>query len=525
MRDLAGTGHVVRHVLRRDRWVLPAWLAATWMLAVSRAASVATTYPDAAARQLRYDAVMHDVPMFRLFQGPAYGDSAGALVAQETFAGATLLAALWACLLVVRHTRAEEQAGQTELVRSGAVGRHAPLAAALSVVLGAGTLLGLVVTGSLVGVGMPAAGSAAFGLIVLCAVGLGAGLAAVAAQLTTSHRLAAWGAFLLVMAMNFVRGAGDLAGGSAAQAAWAVPTAWLQRTRPYADERWWPFLPAVALVALLVVAAFALSTRRDLEATVFPVRAGRVAAAPSLRNPVALAWRQHRTAAVAWTVVLFAIALPTGLAGPAAMESYATSDAMARWAAAMGSTEPGDAFFAYIAFTMVFPVTIYALTAMLRVVEEERSGRGDASLSAPVSRIRWIAGHLAVATAVPVVLELVIGLGFGLGSGQLGTMLRTTMVLVPAIWVMVGVAVAVFGLAPRAAAVAPWVVFAVALLAELGQHLGWPTWTFLTFSPFAHVMPFYGVPSPVTLAALAAIAAGLTAVGVAALRRRDLVAG
>ena len=36
-----------------------------------------------------------------------------------------------AILLVVRHTRAEEETGRAELVGAGVVGRHAPLAAAL----------------------------------------------------------------------------------------------------------------------------------------------------------------------------------------------------------------------------------------------------------------------------------------------------------------------------------------------------------------------------------------------------------
>ena len=36
-------------------------------------------------------------------------------------------------LLVVRHTRADEETGRAELVGAGVVGRHAPLAAALVV--------------------------------------------------------------------------------------------------------------------------------------------------------------------------------------------------------------------------------------------------------------------------------------------------------------------------------------------------------------------------------------------------------
>ena len=40
--------------------------------------------------------------------------------------------------LVGRHTRAEEESGRDELLRSGVVGRHAPMTAAL-IVTGAAT--------------------------------------------------------------------------------------------------------------------------------------------------------------------------------------------------------------------------------------------------------------------------------------------------------------------------------------------------------------------------------------------------
>ncbi|MBE1875654.1 ABC transporter permease [Myceligenerans pegani] len=523
MADLAGTWQVLRHILHRDRWVLPLWLLGTWTLATSRALSIATVYPDEAARRLRYDAVMSDVPMFKLFQGPAYGDSAAALVAQESVAGGTLLAALWACLLVVRHTRAEEQAGRTELARAGVVGRHAHLAAALTEVLGAAVLLAVLVAATMAAAGLPVTGSVVFGLVLGAAAAIGAGLAAVAAQVTANPRLAAWGAFLLFFALHFVRGIGDLAGGSAARAVWAVPNAWLQRTRPFADERWWPFGLVLVLVVVLVVVAFRLSARRDLAAAVVAPRPGPDGAEEWVRGPIAMAWRQHRTALLVWVAALSAVTIPSGFGGTAAMESYATSDLMAEWAAAMGTGDPADAFFAYIVFTMVFPVTIYAMATALRVVGEERSGLAETVLARPTTRLAWAGGHLLVAASVPVVLELVIGLGFGIGSGQLGTMLRTTMVLVPAVWVMVGVAVAAFGLVPRLAAVLPWLVFAVALTGELGQHLGWPRWTFLVTSPFSHVMPFYGPPSAGTVLALMLLAAGLTAAGLVGLRRRDLV--
>ncbi|GGV44283.1 ABC transporter membrane-spanning protein [Actinomadura cremea] len=519
----AGTRALIRLILRRDRIWLPVWVVLSLGLVTSRANSKDTVYPDAAARQERYQDVMHDVPMFKLFQGPAYGDSVPALITQETFGGATIIAALGAVIFMARHTRGEEQTGRSELVGSGAVGRHAQLTAALAVVFGAGLILALVSAAGLYGAGLPGPGSLALGLVAGGAVWIAAGLAAVIAQLTETSRAAGASAIAVFVGMHFLRGVFDMGDGAVRWLGWLVPNGWLQRTRPYAGERWWTFLLVLALVAVLVRAAYALSARRDLGAGLLPSRPGPARGAPSLRSSMGLAWRLHRTMALVWAIAAIVIALPTGFAGADAMEDYADSERMREWADAMGASNPGQAFFAYIAFTMGFPIAMYAIMTVLRLGQEENSGHAELLLSGPVDRMRWAVGHLAVALAIPAGLQLILGLCFGLGSGELGDMLTTTLSLIPAVWVMVGIAMAAYGLLHRGAAIVGWGALVVALLAELGQHLGWPEWTFKTFSPFAHVLPFYGPPSPFTLAALTLIAAALAGIGLVGVRRRDLL--
>ncbi|GAB3494713.1 hypothetical protein [Nocardiopsis coralliicola] len=78
------------------------------------------------------------------------------------------------------------------------------------------------------------------------------------------------------------------------------------------------------------------------------------------------------------------------------------------------------------------------------------------------------------------------------------------------------------GLTGRAAPLIGYGALAVALAVEFGQHVGWPAWLFQAFSPFAHVMPFSGVPGAVPLIALTVLAAALCALGLTALSRRDL---
>ncbi|TQN30253.1 ABC-2 type transport system permease protein [Haloactinospora alba] len=519
----AGTTQLVRLILRRDRVWLPVWMAAVLGLVGSRATSYPVIYPDAAARRERYSDVMRDVPMFRLFQGPAYDDSLPALMAQETVAAVTLVAALGAAIFVARNTRGEEQAGRRELVGSAAVGRHAQITAALLVVLATGTMLGAASAAVLVGAGMPVAGSLAFGLVVVSAVGIAGILAAVTAQLTESSRVAGASAIALFTGMHFVRGAFDMGDGSFRWFGWLVPNGWLQRTRPYADEQWWPFLLVLVLMAALAWAACALSDRRDLGTGLMATRPGPARAAGSLSTSLGLAWRLHRTTVMVWAIATVAIALPTGLIGAEAMEDYADSERMREWATAMGGAEPSQAFFTYIAFLLGFPITMYAIMTVLRLRQEENSGHAELMLSASVARTRWVASHLAIALASSAGLQLILGLCFGLGSGDLGGMLTTTLSLVPALWVMVGITMAAFGLLHRGAAVVGWGALVVALAVEFGQHVGLPRWIFMTFSPYAHVLPFLGPPSPLTLGTLTVVAAVLIGIGLAGVRRRDML--
>ncbi|MUL43723.1 antibiotic ABC transporter [Streptomonospora sp. PA3] len=522
---LAGTGTLARLLLRRDRVVLAVWLLLSWGVAAARAGGTyASLYPTAEARQERYDQVMVEVPMYLLFQGPAYGTGIDALLVQESFGAATLFAALGAVIFVVRHTRTDEQAGRRELVGSAAVGRHAPLAAALGVVFAAGALLAVLTSATMIASAMPAAGSLIFGLVVGSAVWVSAAMAAVAAQVTADPRAASVGAFSLFVALHFVRGISGLGGPGLTWLGWLTPNGWLQRTQPFAGDRWWPFLLVAALVVILVRVAALLGERRDLGSGVPAARHGTGTARRGPGGPFGLAWRLHRTMALVWVAATAAVCLPTALAGTASMDQYAASDQLAEWAAAMGSGDRGDVLFVYIAFTTVFPISLYAIQIVLRIRAEETDGHAALLLSTPVGRLRWAAGHLAAALAVPAVLLVVVGLCFGAGTGDAAAMLATTARLIPAVWVLVGVAMAACGLAGRAAPVAGYGALVVALTVEFGQHLGWPDWLFRTFSPFAHVLPFFGTPGATTLAALTALAAGLCAAGLAGLHRRDLLA-
>jgi ABC-2 type transport system permease protein len=96
------------------------------------------------------------------------------------------------------------------------------------------------------------------------------------------------------------------------------------------------------------------------------------------------------------------------------------------------------------------------------------------------------------------------------------------MVQLPAVWVLVGVALALFGLAPRFAPASWGVLVGCLLLGQLGRLLQLPSWA-IAVSPFTYVPRLPGdTVDAAPLLALLGIASVLGAAGVFGLRRRDV---
>jgi ABC-2 type transport system permease protein len=522
---LTGTGALVRLALRRDRVRLPVWVLGVVGLLMSSIAALPSLYRTTAEREV-YAAAVGDNPVAVMMGGPGAGlPSLGGIVVFEVAVVGYVAVGLMSVLLVVRHTRAEEEAGRTELIRSAVLGRHAGPAAALVVVAVANVLVGLGVGAGMIGTGLPAAGSAAlaasfvaFGLV-MTAVGL------VAAQLTEHSRGAA-GAGSAALAVFFVlRAAGDIGDGTMS---WASPMGWALAVRPFAAERWAVLLLLLATAAALTATALALLDRRDVGAGLVPPRPGPARAPRGLAGPLGLAWRQHRAALLGWGTGLFLLGAAYGSVGESVEELISQNDTLAAFVAGSG-TDLVETFFAVAISMTALVVTGFALQVAVRMRGEETAGRLEPVLATGVSRGRWVAAHLVVAVGGSTLLLALAGVGMGLlhaaltaDPAQVGRLTVAAVVWAPAVWVLTGVATALFGLLPRAVA-AVWALFgAAAFSLLLGRTARLPGWL-VELSPFEHVpqAPAEAVSALPELA-LVAVAAALAAVGLLGFRRRDV---
>jgi ABC-2 type transport system permease protein len=517
---MTGTSTLVRFMLRRDRVLLPVWIAILAGFPIITASSFQSLYPTLADR-LEFAATVEGNTTFTVLYGPARAlDTIGGLTAWRTGTLAVIVA-LMSLLVVGRHTRAEEERGQTELIRAGAVGPRAPIAAALLVVALADAAIAAIAAIGLIALGLPAAGSVALGASLGVAGLMFAGVAAVTAQVTTSARAANGLAGVVLGTAFALRAAGDANHNALT---WLSPLGLAHETRPFADERWWPLLLCVAIAGALTALAFALFARRDLGAGLLHDRPGPATAGHRLRSALALAFRLQRGGLLAWTVGMFLVGLVLGSVSRNAADLVATSRSVADVLGATTGADITDAFFASVLLLSALVATGYTISSALRLRSEETTGHLELLLSTSLPRLRWAGGHLLLALGGSALVLAATGFGAGIGTqdaGEIPRLVGSALAQLPAVWVLGALVAGLFGLAPRALMLAWAALGACFLLWFLGPLLDLPRWL-LDLSPYEHVP---AVPadafSLAPLLGLTAVAAALTAAGLAGVRRRD----
>jgi ABC-2 type transport system permease protein len=517
---------MLRLYLRRDRVSLPLWvLLLSVPLASVYVGSVLKVYPTETARAGFAASIMAS-PAQRALYGQVYNHSVGAVGIWK--AGMFhLLIAVAVILTVIRHTRADEETGRTELVDSTAVGRYASLSAALLLSFGASIATGAIGAAGLLATDIPRGGSLAFGAALACSGLVFTAVAAVAAQLSPSARVARGTAFAVLGTAFTLRAIGDAGDGTLS---WLSPLGWSLQVRPYAGDRWWVLLLHVATTAVLTLVAYRLLAGRDVGAGLIAERPGPGRAGPRLGGVDGLTWRLDRGALVLWTVGLCLYGLLMGSVVHGIGDELGDSTIVRDIVAHMGGTSALEEAFVAVAYAMMGMVAAaFAISLALRPHQEETGQRAETTLAGAVSRTHWLASHLVAAlagSAVAMLLSgvaggLVYGIAAGDVGGKLAVVVGTAAVQLPAVWLLAAVTVAVFGLAPRFTPVAWGVLIAFITLYLIGSLARFPQWV-QDLEPFAHTPRVGADFTAAPLLWLLAIDAALITLGVIAFRRRDL---
>lgn len=531
MRSLTGTWSLVRLGLRLDRVRLLIWVLAIVAVVTLFASAIGELYPDQGSRR-QLGASVASNPAFGALLGPLQDPlSVGGLVTWRMSFFQMVLVPLMALQTVTRHTRAEEEAGRLDLVGSTVVGHRAPLTAALILAVGASVVVGAGVAVSLVAQGEAMSGAIALGAVYAGAGATFAAIAAVTAQLTETARGASGLAGAVLGVAFLVRGVADGAGESGPTwLRWLSPVGWTTELRPFAGERWWVLGLMAALVALGTVVAYLLVWRRDIGSGLLPSRLGAAEAAPWLASPLALAWRLQRGTLLWWTVGLFVTGAVYGFVAESVSDLIDDVPGAAQVLERLGGAAVlVDAFVAATMGILALIVSVYTVSALLRARTEESGLRVEPVLATRVTRTAWLAGHVAIAVVGSVWLLAVAGAGEGLAHGlriadlgQVPRLAGAALAQAPAVLVVAGITVALFGWLARLVGAAWGVLVAFLLLGQLGPALQLDQWA-LNLSPFTHAPKAPAEPiAAVPVVALLAVAAALLGIGFVGFRRRDI---
>ncbi len=455
-------------------------------------------------------------------------DSLGGVIQDEFGFLAAFLLPLLGISLVARATRREEEAGRLETILGGTLARHVPVLAALVVASATILVTAVAFALGLIASGVPATRSLLYAASLGALAFVFAGLAALLAQVALHSRgVYVWG--LLVLALAYLlRGVGDV---TKTWVTWLSPLGWAEKAAPFGAMRWWTLVIPLAVGGLLATVAVMVAGRRDLGSSLLRGGAASARASTWLRSPLGLATNIHRPAILGWLAGALVLAGMMGAMAQQFVDAVTGNPAMAE-AIGMSGARPEDGFVAVTQLYIAVIATGYAVQAVGSLRGEETAGRLEPRLSGTLSRLRWLGAHgIVIVTGLVIIVVvssavLAAATAWSMGiSVHLGRIVGAGAAYLPAELLLAGLALALFGLWPRAFP-AGWAAFAVvAFLAFLGPGLKLAGWV-LDVAPTTHVgNPPLGTVEVLPLVVLGAIAAALGLAAAVGFRRRGVPQG
>lgn len=488
------TGRLSRLIVRRDRIRIPVWLLSLAVLTIVIANAFTELYPSEQELQIAAETMKN--PAIIAMLGPGYGLdnlTLGALFAFEMLLFTALAVGIMSILFVARHTRTDEEEGRIELIRSLPVGCLSNLNATICVSVGANVILALVIGFGLYALGinsMDFEGSLLYGAALGATGVIFTAITAIFAQLTVTSRGTIGFSVTILILSYLIRAIGDV---SNETLSWFSPLNWVLRSEVYVNNHWWPILVTIVVALVLVMIALYLNAIRDLDAGFIPARPGRKYASAFLQSPLGLALRLQRTGLIAWAVGLYILGASYGsVLGD--LESFISNNEMlAKVFTQASGFSLTEQFITMLMKIITMACTIPALMAILKLKGEENRNHSEHLLSRAVSRKRNMGSYLIVSITSAIIMVSLASIGLGTVGNSvmeegipLGTFYSAAIVYLPAMLVMIGVAVLLIGCAPKLTSL-PWLYLTYSFFViYLGGMLQLPEWLG-KLSPFGYI--------------------------------------
>lgn len=526
----SNTGALTRFMLRIDRIRIPVWIISLALLTFA----VAIAFTDLYATDQDREAIAETMrnPAISAMVGQGYGldnYTNGAMMAHQMLLFSGIAVAIMSILLVARHTRGDEEDGRVEMIRSLPTGRLSNVTATVVVVSGTNVLLALVIGFGLFALGiesMDLQGSLLYG-VALGTIGLFfTAVTALFAQASENVR-GTIGLSLMVLGVSYlIRAIGD-AGNEAIS--WFSPLGWVLSAEVYVNNYWWPIILTLVVTIGILVLSLYLNAIRDLESGFIPAKPGRKYASRYLQSPLGLSFRLQRTGLITWMIAMVVLGASYGSVLGDLESFFEGNDMMQQLLQSADGYSLTEQFIPMLMSIMAMISTVPALMVIFKLKGEENKNRIEHLLAQSVSRRQLLGGYFVISIVVSYVMLFLTAVGFwSAGSAVLedgisfSILHNAAVVYLPALWVMIGIAVLLVGFAPKLTGFA-WAYLGYSfIVVYLGGLLQFPEWMG-ALSPFGHIsqLPVEEIDVVKTVV-LVIIAIVLFIAGFSGYRQRDI---
>ena len=436
-------------------------------------------------------------------------------------------------MLVVRHTRADEEKGRYEVLRSLPTGRLANLNAAIILAIIINAILAILTGLLMFAVGdesMCFNGSMLWGAL-LGSVGLFfAAVAAVFAQVSSSSKGAS-GYSLFVMGFFYLlRAVGDV---GMEVLSLISPLGLILRGEAYVSNNWLPVFVLIGLGGITTAIAYRFNITRDIDQGLLPDRKGSATGGMLLKSPFGFTLKLSKAGLIIGCITMFVLAGSYGTILGDIDGFLETNEFYSQLILWVDDIPTPVLFVGTIHYMMAMITLIPMILYVMRVRSEEKDVRAELVIATPVCKYKYLGGFAFISFVSGIILQFLVALGLWLSAYgvlddisefPLDTIIIGSMVYIPALWVMIGLLIFLIGILPKATGVI-WAIYGMFFLfGLLGGMDIFPQWL-TNISPFTYIAqyPMEDI-NWLSMILLVIIATVLTIVGFMGYRRRDVKA-
>lgn len=481
-----GTGQLIKIITRQNRFQMIIWLFGIVIVSIAVASSYQTVYQNETDKQA-FALTMQNPAMVAML-GPGYKAeeylvTIGTQFAHEMLLFSVIAVAIMNILLVGSSTRTDEETGRIEVIRSLPIGRLSYLTASI-IVIGIVNLIIALLTGIGIYVlnieGITFEGSLLYGAILGSGGFIFCAITAFFAQLSDTSSGTKGYAFSVLIFAYLIRAIGDVGNGNLALVS---PLGWSVRSAVFIGNHWWPVIASIIFAVILLGITFYLNSIRDLDSGFLPTRKGKVHASRFIKTTFGLAYHLQNIKIFAWGIGIFSLGASFGAVMGDMEKYFANNEFVQMVLAQAGDFSITEQFLTLLMAIMALISTIPIMMNILRLKSEENHNRTEHFYSRSISRKQVLGSFTLLAVIESILYLMLLSLGLWLAAMTMmedpisfGTVFQSAFIYLPAMWLMIGITVMLFGCAPKFTSII-WLYYTFCfVVVYVGGMLKFPDW-------------------------------------------------